>query len=119
MINEIEIKCNLETLVKVLNATGNPTVAIQMLNGEYKTPCISREKIGDWETKKYNTVITNNLGEEESVEMEEKVPVIYTFESYCPFKDKVTYVVNDGYIHTDDMSLDRWCELESPYRLAM
>ena len=119
MINNVKVECDLQTLMTVLNATGNPAVAIQMLEGLYQRPFIQDEKIGRWDTKKETMVKRNEYEQEETVEMEEKVPIIYTFESYCPFSNKVTYVKNDGWKRTDDCTLEYWNSLESPYHLAV
>lgn len=119
MINTVKVECNLQTLMRVLDATGNPDVAIQMLNGEYQEPFIASEKIGRWDTKKYNTTVISSLGEEETIEMEERIPIIYTFVSYNPFTDTVTYKRNDGWKRQDNMSLEEWNSLENPYQLAV
>lgn len=118
MINTIEVKCNLQTLLDVVNATGNPEIAIQMLEGTYEKPFILTEKIGKWDTKKYNTTVISSLGEEETVDMEERIPIIYTFVSYNPFKDEVTYKRTDGWKRTEGMSLEGWNSLEDPYALT-
>lgn len=118
MINTIEVKCNLQTLLDVVNATGNPEIAIKMLEGTYEKPFILTEKIGKWDTKKYNTTVISSLGEEETIEMEERIPIIYTFVSYNPFKDEVTYKRTDGWKRTEGMSLEEWNSLEDPYALT-
>ena len=117
MINTIEVKCHLKTLMQVLNATGKPELAIAMLNDEYQQPYIVENKVGRWDNKKYNTVIVNDSGEEESVEMEERIPIIYTFVSYCPFSNDVTFKRSDGWKRLDKMSLDGWESLEDAYAL--
>lgn len=119
MINTVKVECDLQTLMTVLNATGKPEVAIKMLNGEYEEPFIADEKIGKWDTKKYNTTVINSLGEEETVEMEERIPIIYTFVSYDPFTDTLTYKRNDGWKRTEGISLEGWNSLENPYQLAV
>ena len=114
MISTIKVECNLETLLKVLNATGNPTVAIQMLNGTYETPWIPVEKIGRWDTKTEKATV-NGVEEEYTT----KTPVIYTFDSYCPFSNKVTYVIRDNWTRTSDCTLEHWLSLEDmSYDLA-
>jgi hypothetical protein len=118
MISTIKVECDLKTLMAVVNATNNPDVAIQMLNGTYEEPFIAGEKIGKWDTKKYSTLTYNN-GVEETVEMEERIPIIYTFVSYNPFTDTVTYKRNDGWKRTEGMSLEGWESLEDPYQLAV
>ena len=119
MINTVKVECDLQTLMNVLNATGNPAVAIQMLEGVYERPSIADEKIGRWDTKKETIVKINEYGQEETVETEEKVPVIYTLESYCPFSNKVTFTKNDGWKRTDDCTLEWWNALENPYQFAV
>lgn len=119
MISTIKVECDLKTLIAVVNATNNPDVAIQMLNGEYKEPFIKDEKIGKWETKKETIVKINEYEQEETVDMEERIPVIYTFVSYNPFTDTVTYKRNDGWKRHENMSLEGWNSLENPYQLAM
>ena len=114
MINTIEVKCHLQTLMTVLNATGNPEVAIKMLNDEYDAPFIPSEKIGRWDNKKQKCLVDGV-----EVEMDTPTPVIYTFQSYCPFKNKVTYLKDDGWKRTDDCTLEYWNSLESPYQLAV
>ena len=114
MINTVKVECDLQTLMNVLNATGNPAVAIQMLEGVYERPSIADEKIGRWDTKKVKTMID---GYEE--EIETKVPVIYTLESYCPFSNKVTFTKDDGWKRTDDCTLEWWNALENPYQFAV
>lgn len=118
MINTIEVKCNLQTLLDVVNATGNPEIAIQMLEGTYEKPFILTEKIGKWDTKKYNTTVISSLGEEETIEMEERIPIIYQFISYDPFKDLVTYKYDDAWKRENTMSLKSWNSLEDPYALT-
>ena len=119
MINTVKVECNLQTLMQVLNATGKPNLAIQMLNGEYQEPFIADEKIGKWETFKHKTTLTNVDGVEETVETEERIPIIYTFVSYDPFKDEITYKRTDGWKRTEGMSLEGWQSLENPYQLAV
>ena len=119
MINTVKVECDLQTLMTVLNATGNPTVAIQMLNGEYEEPFIINEKIGWWDIKKETIVKRNEYEQEETVELEERVPIIYHFISYNPFKNKVTYKYGDGWIYEDTMSLKSWEALENPYQFAV
>lgn len=118
MINTIEVKCNLQTLLEVLNATGNPEIAIKMLEGTYQEPFILDEKVGRWDTKKYNTTVISSLGEEETIEMEERIPIIYQFVSYNPFTDTVTYKRNDGWKRQENITLEGWNSLEDPYALT-
>lgn len=119
MISTIKVECDLKTLMAVVNATNNPDVAIQMLNGEYKEPFIADEKIGKWETFKHKNTLTINDGQEETVDMEERIPIIYTFVSYNPFTDTVTYKRTDGWKRTEGMSLEGWNSLENPYQFAV
>lgn len=114
-ISTIKVECDLQTLMQVLEATGNSKVAMDILDGTYVEPDIYPDKIGRWETKKYNTVITNELGREETVEMEEKIPVMYTLISYNPFTEQVTYTYEGSWKRTDTMSLKEWNKLELPW----
>lgn len=117
MINTVKVECNLQTLMTVLNATGKPELAIKMLNGEYQEPFIIDEKIGRWDIKKNNIVKRNEYEQEETIEMEERVPVIYHFISYNPFTDLVTYKYDDAWKRENTMSLKSWVELENPYAI--
>ena len=113
MISTIKVECNLQTLIRVLEATGNSTVAMEILDGTYVEPEISHAKVGRWETKRYNKVITNGLGEEETVEIEEEVPTVYHFVSYNPFTDEVHYKYYGTRIN--NMSLEAWNNLDYPF----
>ena len=115
MISKIEVKCDLQTLMQVLEATGNSKVAMAILDGTYVEPNIYPTKVGRWETKKYNTVITNELGREETVEMEEQIPVMYHFVSYNPFTGELQYTYTDSWKRTNSMSLGEWNNLEYPH----
>lgn len=42
-VSTIKVETDLITLMKVLDKTGNPTVAIQILNGTYKEPEFCKE----------------------------------------------------------------------------
>lgn len=117
MINNVKVECDLQTLMTVLNATGNPKVAIKMLNGEYEEPFIINEKIGRWDIKKETMVKRNEYEQEETVELEERVPLIYHFVSYNPFTDVVTYKYEGGWKREETMSLKSWVELENPYAI--
>lgn len=119
MINTVKVECDLQTLLRVLDATGNTAVAITMLSGDYEEPFIANEKIGRWDTKKETIVKINEYGQEEKVEMEEKVPLIYTFISYNPFTNQVTYKYDNSWKREDTMSLSSWESLENPYQLAV
>lgn len=120
MISVIRVECELQTLLTVLNATGNPDVAIKMLNGEYAEPFISDEKVGKWDTRKTTVAKIDEHGKEETVEIEEKVPVIYTFISYNPFTGLVTYEFEGRWgKEQPTMSLEKWNALENPYQLAV
>ena len=114
MISTIKVECNLQTLITVLEATGNSKVAMAILDGTYVEPEIYPDMIGRWETKKYST-LTYNDGIEETVEMEEQIPVMYHFVSYNPFTDEVHYKYNDSWKRTNSMSLDAWRNLEYPF----
>lgn len=89
-VSTIKIETDLVTLMEVLNQTGNPTVAIEMLNGTYQEPDICT---GD-------KVKLNNKGE----------GVKACFRSYDRFKDKVT-AYRDNWGH-DEMSRDEWNKLD-------
>ena len=115
MISTIKVECNLQTLIQVLEATGNSKVAMEILDGTYVEPDIYPTKIGRWETDKYKTVIMNDLGQEETVEMEEKLPVMYKFVSYNPFTDELHYSYYDNWKRTNSMSLEAWNNLEYPH----
>lgn len=118
MISTIKVECDLQTLMQVLEATGNSRVAMDILDGRYVEPNIYPNKVGRWETKKHKTVITNDLGREETVETEEQIPVMYHFVSYNPFKNEVHYKYNDSWKRTDSMSLEAWNNLEYPFNDA-
>ena len=118
MISTIKVECDLQTLMLVLEATGNSKIAMDILSHRYVEPNIYPTKIGRWDTKKHKTVITNELGREETVETEEQIPVMYTFVSYNPFTDTVTYKRNDGWKRQDNMSLEEWNNLEYPFNDA-
>ena len=114
MISTIKVECNLQTLMQVLEATGNSQVAMTILDGTYVEPEIYPDMIGRWETKKYST-LTYNDGIEETIEMEEQIPVMYHFVSYNPFTGEVQYYYNDSWKRTNSMSLDAWRNLEYPF----
>jgi hypothetical protein len=118
MISTIKVECNLKTLMQVLDATGNSQVAMAILDGTYVEPNIYPTKVGRWETKKYNTVVMNDLGQEETVEMEEQIPVMYHFVSYNPFTGELQYYYNDSWKRTNSMSLEAWNNLEYPFNDA-
>ena len=118
MISTIKVECDLKTLMQVLEATGNSRVAMDILDGTYVEPNIYPTKVGRWETKKYNTVVMNDLGQEETVEMEEQIPVMYHFVSYNPFTGELQYYYNDSWKRTNSMSLEAWNNLEYPFNDA-
>ena len=102
----------------VLEATGNSKIAMDILDGKYVEPDIYPTKIGRWDTKKHKTVVTNELGQEETVETEEQIPVMYHFISYNPFTDELQYHYPDSWKRTNSMSLDSWNNLEYPFNDA-
>ena len=114
MISTIKVECNLKTLMQVLEATGNSQVAMAILDGTYVEPEIYPDMVGRWETKKYSTLTYNN-GVEETIEMEEQIPVMFHFVSYNPFTNEVHYKYNSSWKRTDSMSLDAWRNLEYPF----
>lgn len=89
-VSTIKIETDLITLMDVLNQTGNPTVAIEILNGTYQTPDICT---GD-------RVKLNHKSENVKV----------CFRSYDRFTDKVTSY-RDNWGH-DEMSRDEWNRLD-------
>lgn len=117
MINKVKVECDLQTLMQVLNATGNSRVAMDILDGRYVEPNVYPTKIGRWETKKVavTTDKDNPIGYGEDIE--EKIPVMYHFVSYNPFKDEVEYTYNDSW-RTNTMSLESWNKLEYPFNDA-
>jgi len=89
-VSTIKIETDLITLMDVLNQTGNPTVAIEILNGTYQAPEICT---GD-------KVKLNHKSENVKV----------CFRSYDRFTDKVT-TYRDNWGH-DEMSRDEWHRLD-------
>jgi len=89
-VSTIKIETDLITLMDVLNQTGNPTVAIEMLNGTYQAPEIcTGDKL--------------RLGHKDE-------PIKLTYASYDRFKDEVCYSRNNwGH---DTMSRETWNKLE-------
>jgi len=74
-VSTIKIETDLITLMDVLNQTGNPTVAIEILNGTYKAPEIcTGDKL--------------RLGHKDE-------PIKLTYASYDRFKDEVCYSRNN------------------------
>ena len=90
-VSTIKIETDFITLMDVLNQTGNPTVAIQILNGTYQQPDICRADKARAYSKK-----------DELVQM--------TFKSYDRFKDEVTYY-RSGWGH-DTIGREEWNKLQ-------
>jgi hypothetical protein len=120
MIKTITIECSLGDLMDVLNATGNPKVATDILNGTYVAPDYPTEIIGDFRIKKEKVTVD---GVEEEIEIKE--PVIYTVVRYNPFNDSVDYKYIDRWNSTcnAEMSLNSWMkrytEHGSPYAMTV
>ena len=89
-VSTIKIETDLVTLMKVLDRTGNPTVAIEILNGTYQTPDIC---MGD---KAY----FNHRSEYVRAE----------FVGYDAFSNIVTYSRKDW--GTSDIPLQSWNKLQ-------
>ena len=106
MINKVKVECDLQTLMRVLEATGNSRVAMDILDGRYVEPEIYPNKIGRWDSKL--------VKDENGIEIEEKIPLMYRFLSYNAFKDEVEYTYNDSW-RTNTMSLESWNKLEYPF----
>jgi hypothetical protein len=116
MIKTITIECSLGDLMDVLNATGNPKVATEILNGYYQAPDYPEVIIGDFRTTKEKITVD---GVEE--EIETKTPVIYTAFSFNPFNESVNYEYLDRWNSKtlDTMSLRAWMKMhEQNYQLG-
>jgi hypothetical protein len=116
MIKTITIECSLGDLMDVLNATGNPKVATDILNGYYKAPSYPEVIIGEFRTKK-DKVRVNDVEEE----IDTYVPVMYTAVSYNPFTDIIKYLYENSYGHMreEEMTLSTWLKrYEKNYQLG-
>ena len=91
-VSTIKIETDLITLMKVLNQTGNPTVAIQILNGTYQEPEFCKDNRASSPSK-------NGTREE------------YIFESYDIWTDIVHYKVSEHY-YSKDTSRAQWEKLD-------
>lgn len=91
-VSTIKIETDLITLMKVLDKTGNPTVAIQILNGTYQEPefCMA---------DRASSPSKNGTREQ------------YIFESYDIWTDMVHYRSSEHY-YSRDMSRAVWEKLE-------
>jgi len=91
MISKITIETDLVSLNEVLNQTGNPEVAVQILNGTYQEPEISKAD---------RASSPDRDGERKQ----------YTFVSYNKWKDEVKYKNGRGW--TDEMDRNVWEKLD-------
>lgn len=91
-VSTIKIETDLITLMKVLDKTGNPTVAIQILNGTYQEPEFCTEDRASSPSK-------NGTREQ------------YIFESYNIWTDEVSYKAVGSH-WTRDMPRKHWEKLE-------
>lgn len=111
MIKTITIECSLGDLMDVLNATGNPKVATDILNGMYEKPSYPAEIIGRFNTTK------NDDG------TETREPVIYKALSHDPFTDIITYESPRSPYRNESMGLKEWLHLDgkhgSPYAMTV
>lgn len=115
MISTIKVECDLQTLMQILEATGNSRIAMAILDGTYVEPEIYPNMIGRWETKKVAVTASkdNPIGYGEDIE--EQIPVMYHFVSYNPFTDELQYTYHDTWKRSNSMSLDAWRNLEYPF----
>ena len=91
MISKITIETDLESLNEILNQTGNPTVATQILNGTYQEPEIY-------------------MADRASSPDRDKERKQYIFVSYDKWKDHVKYKNGRGW--TNEMDRGAWERLE-------
>lgn len=91
-VSTIKIETDLITLMKVLDKTGNPTVAIQILNGTYQEPEFCKDNRASSPSK-------DGTREE------------YIFESYDIWTDIVHYKT-PGQYWSKEMSRAQWEKLE-------
>jgi hypothetical protein len=92
MISLIKIETDLLSLTEILNKTGNPTVATQILDGSYQEPDICRFNMASSPDKEGNR--------------EE-----YTFEGYDKWKDEVLYKGKNRW--SNEMNRENWNRLDS------
>lgn len=91
MISLIKIETDIQSLNEVLNQTGNPELAVQILNGTYQEPEIDqsdRSSVPDKEGNRHQ----------------------YLFCSYNKWKDEVSYTYKGSW--TREMSRVSWNNLE-------
>jgi hypothetical protein len=92
-VSTIKIETDLITLMKVLDKTGNPTVAIQILNGTYQEPEFCKADRASSPNKKDGTKDQ------------------FIFESYDIWTDIVHYKAPEHY-WSREMSRAQWEKLE-------
>ena len=92
MIGKITIETDLESLNEILNATGNPTVATQILNGTYQEPEI-------YKADRASTPVRKDQEREQ-----------YVFISYDKWKDQVKYKEVGRW--TEKMDREDWEKLD-------
>ena len=91
MISLIKIETDIQSLNEVLNQTGNPTVAVQILNGTYQDPEIC-------------------TGDRASVPDKEGNIKQFIFVSYDKWTDEVSYTYKGSWV--SKMSRVSWNNLE-------
>ena len=91
MVHTVKIEVDLMSLMEVLNQTGNPTVAVQILNGTYQEPEIYKADRASSPDK------DGNLHR-------------CIFVSYDRWIDVVHYKYKDGWAR--QMSREKWADLE-------
>lgn len=91
MISKITIETDIMSLNEILNQTGNPTVATQILNGTYQEPEIDTR---DRASSPYKDEERNQ----------------YVFISYDKWKDQVKYKKVGRW--DDEMSRKEWMKLD-------
>ena len=90
-VSKITIETNIVNLLEVLDKTGNPTVAIQILDGTYQEP-------------EFCTADTASSPDKDGNRTR------YIFKSYDKWTDKVEYEPENSY--TREMSRQSWEKLE-------
>jgi hypothetical protein len=92
MISKITIETDIMSLNEILNQTGNPTVATQILNGTYQEPEIDT-------SDRASTPVRKDQEREQ-----------YVFISYNKWKDEVTYKNCRGW--SEKMDREVWEKLD-------
>ena len=92
MISKITIETDLESLNEILNQTGNPTVATQILNGTYQEPEF-------YKADRASTPVRKDQEREQ-----------YVFISYDKWKDAVKYKNCRGW--SENMDREVWEKLD-------